>query len=110
MGYDLFLDDTHLAIEFPYIAEQVAEVKRIPGAKWDRANKLWRFPVSSVTEVRDFAAAHSYTISDEVLRFTRPDHRVDTSAVTLGTDGFIHIMFPYDRVKIGSVKQIPGVT
>ena len=110
MGYDLFLDDTHLAIEFPYIAEQVAEVKRIPGAKWDRANKLWRFPVSSVTEVRDFAAAHSYTISDEVLRFTRPDHRVATSSVTLGSDGFIHIMFPYDRVKIGSVKQIPGVT
>ena len=110
MGHDLFLDDTVLAIDFPYIAEQVAEVKRIPGAKWDRANKLWRFPVSSVTEVRDFAAAHSYTISDEVLRFTRPDHRVATSSVTLGSDGFIHIMFPYDRVKIGSVKQIPGVT
>ncbi len=110
MGHDLFLDDTHLAIEFPYIAEQVAEVKRIPGAKWHGRDKLWRFPVSSVTEVRDFAAAHGYSISNEVLRFTRPDHRVADSSVTLGSDGFIHIMFPYDRVKIGSVKQIPGVT
>ena len=110
MGHDLFLDDTHLAIDFPYVAEQVAEVKQIPGAKWDRTNKLWLFPVSSVAEARDFAAAHGYTISDEVLRFTRPDHKIATSSVTLGSDGFIHIMFPYDRVKIGSVKQIPGVT
>ena len=110
MGHDLFLDDTSLAIDFPYVAEQVAEVKRISGAKWDGANKLWRFPVSSVTEVRDFAAEHGYTISPEVLRFDSPNHRVSTSSVTLGSDGFIHIMFPYDRVKIGSVKQIPGVT
>ena len=110
MGHDLFLDDTVLAIDFPYVAEQVAEVKQIPGAKWDGRDKLWRFPVSSVTEVRDFAAAHGYSISDEVLRFTRPDHKIVTSSVTLGSDGFIHIMFPYDRVKVGSVKQIPGVT
>jgi SWI/SNF-related matrix-associated actin-dependent regulator 1 of chromatin subfamily A len=110
VGHDLFLDDTHLAIDFPYIAEQVAEVKRIPGAKWNGTSKLWYFPVSSVAEVRDFAARHSYTISNEVLRFDSPNHRIGTSSVTLGSDGFIHIMFPYDRVKIGSVKQIPGIT
>jgi SWI/SNF-related matrix-associated actin-dependent regulator of chromatin subfamily A-like protein 1 len=108
---DLFLfDSRELAIDFPYVAEQVAEVKQIAGAKWDRRNKLWRFPMSAVTEVRDFAAAHGYTISNEVLLFNPPKHKNDGSSVTLGIDGYIHMAFGYDRVKIESVKQIPGVT
>lgn len=112
MGHDstLYLDDDQLAIDFPYVAAQVAQVKQIPGAKWDRTNKLWRFPMKSVAAARDFAAEHGYGISDEVLRFTPPAHKSEGAYVTLGSDGFIHIMFPYDRVKIGSVKQIPGVT
>ena len=107
---DLFIDETELVIDFPYVASQVAEVKGIAGAKWDRRNKLWRFPMSSITEVRDFASRHSYTISDEVMLFNPPQHRNDGSSVTLGADGYVNMAFGYDRVKIQSVKQIAGVT
>ena len=110
MDADLYLDDDELVIDFPFVASQVAEVKEIPGARWDRANKLWRFPVYSIVQARDFAARHGYSLSEEVMLFTPPRHRVDGSSVTLGQDGYIHLAFPYDRVKIASVKQIPGVT
>ena len=108
---DLFVFDTReLAIDFPYVASQVAEVKSIAGATWDRRNKLWRFPMSSIAEVRAFAARYNYSIDDEVLLFNPPKHKNDGSSVTLGADGYIHMAFGYDRVKIQSVKQIPGVT
>ena len=108
---DLFVfDSRELAIDFPYVALQVAEVKSIAGATWDRRNKLWRFPMSSIAEVRDFAARYGYSIDDEVLLFNPPKHKNDGSSVTLGADGYIHMAFGYDRVKIQSVKQIPGVT
>lgn len=106
----LYLDDDHLALDFPYDANQVAEVKRINGCKWDKVARIWRAPMASLAEVREFADKHKFVIDTEVLKFTLPKR---TGAQDIGVyekDGDIFISFPYDPVMVRSVKQIPSVT
>ena len=106
----LYLDDDHLALDFPYDANQVAEVKRINGCKWDKVARIWRAPMASLAEVREFADKYKFVIDTEVLKFTLPKR---TGAQDIGVyekDGDIFISFPYDPVMVRSVKQIPSVT
>jgi SNF2 family DNA or RNA helicase len=103
------LEDDHLVLDFPYDPEQVAGVKRIHGAKWDKIARVWRAPMSSVEEVRAFATANKFTIEPEVLIFTLPSRKNSERGVRC--DGkWLSMAFGYDRVMIQSVKQIPGVT
>ena len=104
----LYLDHDLLALDFPYDPAQVAEVKSIDGAKWDKVDKLWKAPVASIDEVRAFAIKHEFQITDEVLRFTAPK-RASRKGVYLKGD-WVYIQFPYDKVVLKGVKQIPGVT
>lgn len=106
----LFLDSDSLVLDFPYDANQVAEVKKIPDCKWDKVARLWRCPASSVQQAREFASRHGFDIDNEVLRFTLPTRRSaqDTGVYEKGDD--IYISFPYDPVMVRSVKQIPSVT
>jgi len=106
----LFLDNNTLALDFPYNASQVAEVKLIPECKWDKVARLWRCPVSSVNQARQFADRHGLGIDNEVLVFTLPKKRgaSDTGVYEMGGD--IYVSFPYDPVMVRSVKQIPSVT
>ena len=105
----LRLEDDHLVLDFPYDPEQVAGVKRIHGAKWDKIARVWRAPMSSVEEVRAFATANKFTIEPEVLIFTLPPRKNSERGVRC--DGkWLSMAFGYDRVMIQSVKQIPGVT
>lgn len=106
----LFLDNDTLAIDFPYEASQVAQVKLIPECKWDKVARLWRCPVSSVAQARDFAAQHEFAIDNEVLMFTLPVRRSAKDTGVYEQDGDILISFPYDPVMVRSVKQIPSVT
>ena len=105
----LSLDDDHLVLDFPYDPDEVTAVKRIAGAKWDKVARVWRAPMTSLTEVREFAQAHGFEVDTEVMLFTLPTPKTETRGVV--TDGKWLIMsFGYDRVMIQSVKQIPGVT
>ena len=105
----LRLEDDHLVLDFPYDPQQVAEVKAIKGAKWDKVARVWRAPMTSLNEVREFAEANGLHIEADVLLFTLPRHK--NSARGVGTDGkWLTMNFSYDRVMIQSVKQIPGVT
>lgn len=106
----LFLDNDTLAIDFPYDANQVAEVKRIKDCKWDKVGRLWRCPVSSVDEAREFANKHGFTIDNEVLMFTLPKRRSAQDTGVYEKDGDIYLSFPYDPVMVRSVKQIPSIT
>ena len=47
----VLLADDHLAVIFEYEPEAVAQIKRIPGAKWDRLARVWRVPVASLEQV-----------------------------------------------------------
>ena len=106
----LFLDNDTLALDFPYNASQVAQVKLIPDCKWDKVARLWRCPVSSVTQARQFADTHGLAIDNEVLVFTLPKRRGASDTGVYEKDDYVYISFPYDPVMVKSVKQIPSVT
>lgn len=106
----LFLDNDTLALDFPYDAIQVAEVKQIPDCKWDKVARLWRCPVAQIEQAREFATKHGFAIDNEVLLFTLPSRKSAADVGVYEKDGDIYISFPYDPVMVRSVKQIPSVT
>lgn len=109
-GY-VFLADDHLVLDFPYEPSQVAEIKKIPGAKWDKVSKVWRVPVSSLDLVRGFGTKHEFIIDPEVLRFDLPKVKPADTPEGLSIDGdSVSLYFDYDVVKVRLVKKIPGVT
>lgn len=108
-GKSLALVDDHLALIFPYDRDQVAEIKRIPGAKWDKIGRAWRIPMTSLDSARDFAQRHSFWIDPDVLMFDLP--APDNAVTGVSRDGaWIFLSFGFDPVKVRAVKGIPGVT
>lgn len=106
----LYLDNNHLVLDFPYDSNQVAEIKRINGAKWDKVGRVWRAPMESVTEVRGFAQKHLFEIDNDVLTFTIPKRSGAEHSGVFIKDGIIYLSFTYDPVMVRSVKQIPSIT
>ena len=104
----LFLESDLLVLDFPYEAGQVSELKAIAGAKWDKVAKLWKAPVSSLDEVREFAIKYDFDISNELLRLTIT--RKPPARGLYEKDGWIFIKFSYERVMISAVKKLPQVT
>ncbi len=106
----VLLADDHLAVIFDYDAAAVAEIKQIPGAKWDRTGRVWRVPLTSLDAVRDFAAELDFWISPDVSTLDLPPSPdLDHGGVRFD-DEWIWLGFAYDRVKVTSVKQVPGIT
>lgn len=105
----VLLADDHLAVVFDYHAEQVAEIKRVPGAKWDRIGRVWRVPITSLDEVREFAERNKFWVSPDLTFLDLPRRDDSNSGVRFDND-WIWLGFPYDRVWITAVKTIPGVT
>ena len=105
----LYLDDDHLALDFPYDPDEVSAIKRINGAKWDKVARIWRVPMSSLAEVRDFAQSLDFTIDPEVLLFTLPEPDNKVFGIKLD-DKWVYLSFAYDPVRVRAVKQLPGVT
>lgn len=105
----LFLNDDHLILDFPYDALQVAEIKQIDGAKWDKLAKVWRVPMTSLNETRDYATKHDFDIEPEVLLFDLP--RPDNNVFGITKEGdWIYLSFAYDPVKVKAVKTIASIT
>lgn len=105
----LYLDKNEIVLDFPYDAQQVAELKQIRGAKWDKQSKLWRVPVTSLAEAREFAIKHDFDVTIDVLTFSAPKPRTGTAKVSLDEE-MIAIRVPYERVIVKAVKQIPAVS
>lgn len=105
----LFLANDHLVLDFPYDAEQVAAIKTISGAKWDKSSKVWRAPISSLTEVRRFAQDLGFTVDAEVLKFDLPTPLNEARGAYMDGD-WVYLSFSYDPVRVRSVKTLPGVT
>lgn len=104
----LFLENDHLVLDFPYDAVQVAEIKKIENSTWDRVAQVWRVPVSSLEETREFAARHHFEIDADVLMLTIQKKRPAKSVYI--ADGKLILKFPYEKVIIKAVKQIPSIT
>jgi hypothetical protein len=103
----LLLGDDHLVADFPYDPDQVREIKQIDGAKWDKAARVWRVPMTSIDEIRRFAQRHDFWIEPDVLRFNLAIPKTDSVARIDGRH--IAIAFPFDPVKVEAIKRfIPG--
>jgi SNF2 family DNA or RNA helicase len=99
----------HLVLDFPYDREQVAAIKRVPGAKWDKVSKVWRAPMTSLEEIRQFGIDNNMHVDEEILLFNVWKSKNEASG--LYEDGaWIYLSFRYDPVKVRSVKSLPGVT
>lgn len=103
------LADDHLVLTFPYDKQEVDNIKLIPGAKWDKVARVWRVPMSSIGFARDFGYKHDFTIAPEVLTFDIPTN-INPQGGVYKDGEWIYLSFPYDPVKVRSVKQLPGVT
>ncbi len=109
MPETLALSNDHLVFDFPYDAAQVTEIKKIDGAKWDKVSRVWRVPMSSLQQARDFASKHNFHIDNDVLTFTLPDKTVQRTGV-YHLDDWLFMSFSYDPVRVRAVKGVPGVT
>lgn len=105
----MYLDKNEIVLDFPYDQQQVSELKQIRGARWDKQTKLWRVPVTSLAEAREFAIKHEFDVTIDVLTFSAPKPRTGTAKVYLDED-MIAISVPYERVVVKAVKQIPAVS
>jgi SNF2 family DNA or RNA helicase len=102
------LVDDQIILDFPYDKDQVDEIKRISGAKWDKVSKVWRVPVTSMSEARAFAIKHDIPVDTEIMLITTPERKSGKSIRIEGD--WIYITFPYEKVVINSVKKIPSIT
>jgi SNF2 family DNA or RNA helicase len=102
------LVDDQVILDFPYDKDQVDEVKKISGAKWDKVSKVWKIPVASMSEAREFAIKHEIPVDTEILLITTPVRKT-VNSIRLEAD-WIFITFPYEKVVINSVKKIPSIT
>jgi len=105
----LYLDKNEIVLDFPFNRIQVNEIKQIPGARWDKLSRVWRLPLTSMSEGRDFALRHDFAVSVDVMKFDVPKRSAGKSRVFL-QDGMIYMRFPYERVIIKAVKQVPAVS
>ena len=109
MAETLTLSNNHLVFDFPYDMAQVAEIKQIPGAKWDKVGRVWRVPMSSLEEARSFATKHNFHVGTDVLTFTLPKKLNKTQGVYRKGD-WLFMSFAYEPVRVRLVKGISGVT
>ena len=112
----LLLADDHIVIDSPYDPDQVADTKKIPGARWDRVAKVWRIPMTSIVQARDFAARWDLWVDPALLRFTLPAPKKGQNNQRVVGDGVVHyiaddneleVWFPFDSLKVESVKRLP---
>jgi SNF2 family DNA or RNA helicase len=106
----LYFEKNEVVFDFPFERSQVDELKSIPGAKWDKGNKVWRLPVTSIQAGRDFAIKHGFDVTIDVLKFDAPKLGKTSSARVVIEDDTIFMYFSYERVIIKAVKQIPAVS
>ena len=107
MDRKILLNDDQIVLESPYNAAEVADVKQIAGAKWDRLGKVWRIPVSSLKQVKIYAVQHDYWLDPDLRVLDLPDHPYEKQEIRLSDKNLI-IRFAYDSVRVAAVRLIPG--
>jgi SNF2 family DNA or RNA helicase len=106
----LILADDHLVIDSPYDPAQVTDTKRIPGARWDKVSRVWRIPMTSLTQARDFAERWNLWVDPAVLTFTISTNKNNTTygdSIIRIVDGELDASFPFDSLKSESARRLP---
>ena len=103
----IILNDDEIVLYSPYNSTEVTAVKQIAGAKWDRLNKTWRAPVSSLKQIKAYAVQFDYWLDPDLRVLDLPDHPYEKQSIELSGENLI-IRFAYDSVKVAAVRLIPG--
>jgi hypothetical protein len=104
----VYLSGTEIVLTSPFIREEVNALKKtVPQAKWDRIHEVWRIPLIHRDAVIEYARLWDYEVESVVEKITLPKNVVPVSEVTLDDKGVV-VSFPYDAVKEGELKKIPG--
>jgi len=101
------LNDDQIVLNSPYEANEVAAIKGVPGAKWDRLAEVWRIPVSSLKPMKIFAVQFDYWLDPDLRVLDLPDPPYEEQGIELLGENLI-IRFAYDSVKVAAVRQIAG--
>lgn len=105
----LVITDDHLALLFPYVPDQIAELKTIPGAKWDKLSRTWRVPMGSLAETLAFARKHGFEIDPDLTAIEVPHRPHADARIEKGKKGVLLAFFPFDEVKVKEIKKVPGI-
>ena len=103
----IMLNDDEIILHSPYNANEVTAVKEIVGARWDRLNKAWRIPVSSLKQIKAYAVQFDYWLDPDLRILDLPEHPYEREGIDLSGES-IAIRFRYDSVKVAEVKQVAG--
>lgn len=84
------LQDRTVVIRFEYDASLVAKVKQIDGAKWDKANRVWRAPFASAAQAVAFADANDLSVAEGLKQLagqvTEEQERLKEASAALDAD------------------------
>jgi hypothetical protein len=83
----------------------LAELKLIDGRVWDKAEKIWIIPISSIRQVRNWCEI--FGINTSLLK-ELPDFDPVREPTIEFVDGEFEISFPNDRDLREAVGEIPG--
>jgi SNF2 family DNA or RNA helicase len=103
----IVLNDDEIVLYSPYNATEVTAIKQISGARWDRLNKTWRAPVSSLKQIKAYAVQFDYWLDPDLRVLDLPDHPYERQGIEL-VDQNLVIRFAYDSVKVAAVKLVAG--
>lgn len=95
-----------LVLDSPYDSQEVVATKKIYGAKWDKINKVWEFPVTSLAPLLTLARNFGHEVDNILTDMKVPEHSVGLDRVELGSK--LEIYFVYDAVKVSAMQKIPG--
>jgi SWI/SNF-related matrix-associated actin-dependent regulator 1 of chromatin subfamily A len=99
------IEEDKLAIRFDYRPELVQEIKtRIPGRRWDSANKRWTAPLSP--QALRVLKANEFTLSDELEAWGQ-SRRLEKQSCRLNLpEG----LYPFQTQGVGFIEQTNGRT
>ena len=103
----IMLNDDEIILHSPYNANEVTAIKEIVGARWDRLNKAWRIPVSSLKQIKAYAVQFDYWLDPDLRILDLPEHPYEREGIDLSGESIV-IRFRYDSVKVAEVKQVAG--
>lgn len=94
-----------LILESKYDARLVEAIRTIEGRKWDKEQKCWQFPLSSVRTVKAIVKQFDlkWLVADEV-----PDSEPITVPIVKVKGAQFLVFTTYDRDVLDAIKEMPG--
>lgn len=98
----------HVFINHFYDDGLYRKIRSIPGSKWDAFQKMCLVPISQFDEIRGFAAAHGYRITQSVEALLSAEQSAHEQAILVGTKPKQTTKASANRPKLDAVDTGPA--